>query len=99
MAKLYPLPPIMAMSFTMGLLYVVCGVFYALTPQRTMAFFNSWFHGLDFTQVMRVAPITMSSFVVGLVSVVVSTAVLTLVFVMFYNICWNHCKNKGRIKE
>lgn len=99
MKKIYPLPPVMAMSATMGLLYVLCGVLYALSPQRTMAFFNSWFHGIDFTLVMRTGPITVSAFIFGLVSVVVSTAVLTWIFVVVYNLCWDHCKNKGWIRE
>lgn len=63
-----------ALAVTVGTLYVVCAVAVALFPEGTLAFFNTWAHGLDLTLVKR--PVTKSlmatEWIFGFVSIVVT---------------------------
>ena len=44
-----------ALAVTVGIIYVVCAVAVALFPDGTLAFFNTWLHGVDLTLVKRPA--------------------------------------------
>ena len=61
-----------ALAVTVGMVYLVCAVAVALFPDGTLAFFNTWLHGLDLTLVKRPAtkPLTAAEWIYGFVSAV-----------------------------
>jgi len=63
-----------ALAVTVGMVYLVCAVAVALFPDGTLAFFNTWLHGLDLTLVKRPAgrPLAAAEWIFGLVSAVVA---------------------------
>ena len=63
-----------ALAVTVGVVYVVCAVAVALFPDGTLAFFNTWAHGVDVTLVKRPAtkPLATTEWIFGFVSIVVS---------------------------
>jgi len=56
------------------MVYLVCAVAVALFPDGTLAFFNTWLHGLDLTLVQRPAgrPLAAAEWIFGFVSAVVA---------------------------
>jgi len=75
---------LLATTITTGILYVVCAFLVALWPKQTVAFFGSWFHGIDITKIAGV-PLSFSSFLLGLISLLIVVFVTTFVFVYLYN--------------
>jgi hypothetical protein len=63
-----------ALAVTAGVVYVVCALAVALFPDGTLAFFNTWAHGVDVTLVKRPATksLTAAEWVFGFVSIVVA---------------------------
>jgi len=63
-----------ALAVTVGMVYLVCAVAVALFPDGTLAFFNTWLHGLDLTLVQRPAgrPLAAAEWIFGFVSAVVA---------------------------
>ena len=63
-----------AVAVTAGVVYVVCAMAVLLFPDGTLAFFNTWAHGVDVTLVKRPAakPLAASEWIFGFVSIVVS---------------------------
>lgn len=63
-----------ALAVTAGAVYVVCALAVALFPDGTLAFFNTWAHGVDVTLLKRPAtkPLAASEWVFGFVSIVVA---------------------------
>jgi hypothetical protein len=61
-----------ALAVTVGIVYVVCALAVALFPDGTLAFFNSWLHGVDLTLVKRPAtkPLSAGEWIYGFVSAV-----------------------------
>ena len=61
-----------ALAVTVGIVYVVCALAVALFPDGTLAFFNTWLHGVDLTLVKRPAtkPLTAGEWIYGFVSAV-----------------------------
>ena len=61
-----------ALAVTVGIVYLVCAVAVALFPDGTLAFFNTWLHGVDLTLVKRPAtkPLTAGEWIYGFVSAV-----------------------------
>ncbi len=61
-----------ALAVTVGIVYIVCAVAVALFPEGTLAFFNTWLHGVDLTLVKRPAtkPLTAGEWLYGFVSAV-----------------------------
>jgi hypothetical protein len=61
-----------ALAVTAGIVYVVCAVAVALFPDGTLAFFNTWLHGVDLTLVKRPATkaLTAAEWIYGFVSAV-----------------------------
>lgn len=61
-----------ALAVTVGVVYVLCAVAVALFPDGTLAFFNTWLHGVDLTLVKRPAtkPLTAGEWAYGFVSAV-----------------------------
>lgn len=63
-----------ALAVTVGVVYVVCALTVALFPDGTLAFFNTWAHGVDLTLLKRPATksLAASEWVFGFVSIVVA---------------------------
>ena len=63
-----------ALAVTFGIIYVVCAVAVALFPDGTLAFLNTWAHGVDVTLVKRppAKPLAPGEWIFGFVSIVVS---------------------------
>ena len=99
MKRIHPWPPVAATTITISIIYVVCTLLFVLFPNNALSFFREWFHGIDLAKISKESVITFSSFLIGLVEIVIFTAVFTLIFVLIYNSCVNHCKKKGWIKE
>ena len=64
-----------ALAVTVGMVYLVCAVAVALFPDGTLAFFNTWLHGLDLTLVKRPATkaLTAGEWIYGFVSAVTAS--------------------------
>lgn len=75
-----------AVSLSLGLLfsviYAICGLFYAITPKFTMAFFDYLFHS---GVVLQEKSLTLSGFAIGLVEMFISGAAIGAIFVSIYN--------------
>lgn len=71
---------------TFAILYSTCAAAYALFPDGTMAFFNAWFHGFDFTLLKANKPFTAGTFIYGLLSVAVTSFVTGTLFGSLYNL-------------
>lgn len=63
-----------ALAVTAGVIYVVCAIAVALFPDGTLAFFNTWAHGVDVALAKRPAskPLAATEWIFGFVSIVVS---------------------------
>ena len=64
-----------ALAVTVGVVYIACAVAVALFPDGTLAFFNTWLHGVDLTLVKRPAtmPLTAGEWIYGFVSAVTAS--------------------------
>jgi len=64
-----------ALAVTVGIVYIVCAIAVALFPDGTLAFFNTWLHGVDLTLVKRPAtkPLTAAEWIYGFVSAVTAS--------------------------
>ncbi len=64
-----------ALAVTVGMVYLVCALAVALFPDGTLAFFNTWLHGLDLTLLKRPAtqPLTAAEWIYGFVSAVTAS--------------------------
>lgn len=64
-----------ALVITLGVLYTICAVAFALVPLATLEFFNAWFHGLSLAETQSGAkPFTLGLFVYGLAGLAVGLA-------------------------
>jgi len=63
-----------ALAVTVGVVYVVCAIAVALSPDGALAFFNTWLHGVDLSLVKRPAatPLVAAEWIFGFVSAVVA---------------------------
>ena len=63
----------LATAISFGLLYIACALAVMLSPGEAIAFFNTWFHGMDLTRLVppEGKPITLGQFCFGLVSAAV----------------------------
>ena len=86
MNKLNPWVTGIALALALTVLYTVCAGAFALWPQATLAFFNAWFHGLNFAGMQGGAtPFTIGLFVYGLVGVSASAFVTGALYALFAN--------------
>ena len=67
-----------------AILYVVCRLFYLVWPKQTLDFFNTWFHGVDFSVIAK-NNLTVSSFILGLVGIVIVSWLVGALFAIIYN--------------
>ena len=59
-----------AAAITFAALNAVCAIAVAVSPDPTIAFFNTWFHGLDLRLVVPPGgrPVTWTGFIAGVLS-------------------------------
>ena len=65
------------------ILSLACAFLLALTPEVTIKFFGSVFHGIDISSIQ--APVTLSGVVTGLVAIIIITFVSGWLFTIIYN--------------
>lgn len=77
-----------AAAVTFSVFYTACALAVVLFPDGTIAFFNTWFHGLDLTLLKPTGgrPLTLSQFLYGLVSAAVVSFALAATLATFYNL-------------
>jgi len=93
----YPHPTGFALAGTVGILYTVCAAVVSLWPMQIIRFFNGWMHAIDLSRIYIPPQITIGSFLLGLLGVMVTAYVTGFVFAWIYNKCVAHCKRKGWI--
>lgn len=93
----YVHPTGLAFGLTAGLVYALCAAFVALWPTKTLNFFNNWFHGIDLTKILVTPQITLGSFIIGLLEVIVAAYLVGAFYAWAYNKCVAHCKTRGWI--
>lgn len=87
MTRLNPWRSGLALALAVAVLYTTCAAAFALWPQATLAFFNTWFHGLDLSALQaEAAPMTFGGFVAGLAGVTAYGFVAGLVYAVGYNL-------------
>ncbi len=90
----YPHPAGVAAGLTAGIVYAVCAAVVTLWPTQALSFFANWFHGIDLVKIAVPIQITASSFVVGLIGVIISFYIVGFIYGWLYNICYIHCKKR-----
>jgi len=73
-----------ALAVTSAILYVFCRIAVSLFPDLSMAIAQSWFHGLEVSQVSGWS-LSMGSFVLGLVSFAITAWFTGYLFAKVYN--------------
>lgn len=74
-----------ALALTTAIVFVLCRLLVGIFPDQSFAIAQSWFHGIGFSQ-MNVANLTMSSFISGLISSVITAWVIGLIFAKVYKL-------------
>ena len=91
----YVHPTGLAFGLTGGLVYVLSSAFVALWPTQAINVLSNWVHGIYLT---NVAPqITLGSFIIGLIGVIVAAYLVGAFYAWAYNKCVTHCKKRGWI--
>ena len=65
-----------------SIVYAVCGIFYAILPQQTIAFGSYLFHA---SFGMQAIPTTATRFIIGLIETIILSVVGSALFVWLYN--------------
>jgi len=65
-----------------SIVYVICGIFYAILPQQTIAFGSYLFHA---SLGMQAIPTTAGRFIIGLVETIILSVIGSALFVWLYN--------------
>jgi len=73
-----------AAAVTVAVLYVVCRIAVSIFPDLAMSVTQAWFHGLELSKVSGWS-LSMDSFILGLVTSVVSAWLVGYVFATAYN--------------
>ena len=68
-----------------GIIYLACRALVAVAPGFLMRIFNSWVHTVDFGKIRTSGGMTLGSFVLGLVSIVVVAWIVDYLFAVIYN--------------
>ncbi|AKM83534.1 hypothetical protein A2422_01530 [Candidatus Woesebacteria bacterium RIFOXYC1_FULL_31_51] len=80
-----PISTANAFAITTGIFYVACRVLVGLFPNLMFTVAQSWFHGVALTK-FDTGSLTMSTFLIGLVSSLVFTWVTGYIFAKIYNL-------------
>ena len=73
-----------AAAVTVAVLYVVCRIAVALFPDLAMSIAQSWFHGIQLTQIPELN-LSLGSFVLGLTTSTIGTWLVGYLFASSYN--------------
>lgn len=65
-----------------SIVYVICGIFYAILPQQTIAFGSYLFHA---NISMQAIPTTAGRFIIGLIETIILSIIGSVLFVWLYN--------------
>ena len=81
MKQSYAIPN--ALAVTTAIIYVVCRVLVGLFPDVSFAIAESWFHGIEISK-LGAWNLTMSAFVIGLISSTITAWVVGYIFIKVY---------------
>lgn len=95
----HPHPIGVAAGLTAGITYLLCAAAVALWPTQSLRFFSAWFHGIDLTKVSVPVQLTVSKFIIGLISVMLFFYLTGLIYGLIYNLCYAHCMKRKWIKD
>ncbi len=93
----YVHPTGLAFALTAGLVYALCTAVVALWPTKTLNFFSNWFHGIDLSKISVAPQITIGSFIIGLIEVLIAAYAIGAFYAWAYNKCVAHCKKRNWI--
>lgn len=91
---IHPHPTGLALGLTAGIVYLGCVFIAALRPTFSFNIMRFWFHSVDLERMYMQPQITMYSFIIGLITVVVFFYVVGAIFAGMYNLCLKHCVKK-----
>jgi len=69
-------------SFT-AIWYILCAAFILIAKEKAVKFFNLFFHGIDFTKIMKTP--TISETAIGFLLTIIITAAFSALFVLLWN--------------
>lgn len=81
--KTYAIPN--ALAVTTAIVYAVCRLFVSLFPDASFAIAQSWFHGIELSK-LGAWDLTMSSFILGIISSAVTAWVVGYIFIKVYRL-------------
>jgi hypothetical protein len=73
-----------ALAATTGIFFIVCRILVSLFPDLMFSIAQSWLHGIELTK-LGTWNLTLSTFLVGLISSIVTAWILGYVFANAYN--------------
>ena len=73
-----------AAAVTVAIVYIVCRIGIALFPDLAMTIAQSWFHGIQLTQISELN-LSLGSFVLGLATSTIGTWLVGYLFAKLYN--------------
>lgn len=73
-----------AATVSIAIIYIVCRVGVYLFPDLSMTIAQSWFHGIQLTQISEL-DLTLGSFVLGLATSTISAWLVGYLFANLYN--------------
>lgn len=87
MNRLHPWLFGLASGATFSVAYAACALAVVLSPDATIAFFNTWFHGLDLASLKPPGgrPLTPGRFIGGLASVAALSFAIAAMLAALYN--------------
>ena len=75
----------LAATITMGMVYVVCGIFTAVAPDLALKFLGWMLHLVDVEKFAGGVEVTFRSFVPGLLPIIFYSYAATYIFARLYN--------------
>ena len=73
-----------AVAVTTAIIYIVCRVGVSLFPDLSMTIAQSWFHGIELTQISE-SSLSLGSFVLGLATSTIGAWLVGYLFANLYN--------------
>lgn len=83
MKQTYAIPN--ALAVTTVIVYAVCRLLVSLFPDASFAIAQSWFHGIELSK-LGAWDLTMSSFILGIISSAVTAWVVGYIFIKVYRL-------------
>jgi len=86
MNKLSILSAGIALGVTLALMSMLCALAFAMWPDATLDFFGAFMHGLNFSTVKSVAPMSAGRVIYGVVGLGIVGLVAGIVYASIYNV-------------